>query len=72
MSQQISPFKVGDRVEIVPEFRDLGDEDFEWVVVSDEDKGRVEICPAGTGLTIPPRYVVEVEWIKLKASGPAA
>lgn len=72
MNQRAKPFKIGDRVEISPDFQDPGDADFEWVVVSDEEKGRVDICPSGTGLTVPPRYTVEVSWIKLKAAGPAA
>ncbi len=59
-------FNPGDRIEILPEFRDGGDEDFEWVVVSAEDKGRVDISPVGTGLAIPPRYTVDAAWIRLK------
>lgn len=52
------------RVTIRPEFRDPGDEDFEWVRVGEPEKGRVGIMPLGTGLTIPPVYTVRVEWIE--------
>lgn len=61
-------FRVGDRVEILPEFQDQGDDAYEWVVVGAEDKGRVDITPAGTGLTIPPRYTVESTWLRLKSA----
>lgn len=64
-------FRVGDRVEILPEFRDLGDDAYEWVVVGAEEKGRVDISPAGTSLTIPPRYTVQTNWIRLKDGHPA-
>lgn len=57
-------FKVGDLVEFLPEFRDPGDEDFEWTVVSDEEKGRVDVRPATPGLTIAPTYTVEVSWLR--------
>lgn len=65
-------FNTGDRIEILPEFRDEGDEAFVWVVVSAEEKGRVDISPVGTGLNVPPVYAVQAEWIRLKDSQAAA
>ena len=56
-------FRKGDFVVILPEFRDAGDEDFVWVVVEDEDKGRVDIQPEGTCLRLPPRYTVTASQI---------
>lgn len=64
-------FNVGDRVEILPEFQDQGDDAYEWVVVGAEEKGRLDISPAGTSLAIPPRYTVQTNWVRLKNSQPA-
>lgn len=58
-------FKKGDRVEILKEFQDPGDENFIWIVQGDEEKGRVDIAPANIGLEIQPLYVVQTHWIKL-------
>lgn len=52
------PLEVGDRVEILKEFRDPGDEDFTWKVIVSEEKGRVTIQPQETGLAVAPTYVV--------------
>ncbi len=57
-------FKRGDHVEILEQFRDPGDEDFTWVVVGDEEKGRVEICPIDIQMEIKPVQTVNVEWIR--------
>lgn len=65
-------FRIGDQIEILPEFQDLGDEAFVWVVVSAEEKGRVDISPVGTGLNVPPVYTVQADWIRLKDSQAAA
>ncbi len=64
MEKDRRPFRVGDRVEILPEHRDPGDEKFTWYVIGDEEKGRVDISPIDTGLQIAPRYVVQAEWIR--------
>lgn len=58
-------FKKGDVVVIRPEFQDKGDADFVWVVVEDEEKGRVDIQPQKTGMTVPPRYTVLASQISL-------
>jgi hypothetical protein len=56
-------FKKGDQVEILPEFQDAGDDEFHWVVLADEEKGRVDICPVNITLRIKPRYTVETHQI---------
>lgn len=48
----------GDHVEILAEFRDPGDEEFDWVVVGSEDKGRIDISPINHPLTLKPVYTV--------------
>lgn len=55
----------GDIVSIRPEFQDPGDDSLTWVVVFDEEKGRVDISPFDTGLTIPPVYTLRVEQVEL-------
>lgn len=57
-------FKRGDNVELLEAFRDPGDEEFAWVVVGDEEKGRVDISPLVTGLNLPPVYTVQAEWLR--------
>lgn len=56
-------FRKGDVVVILPESQDAGDSDFVWVVVEDEDKGKVDIQPQGTGMSMPPRYTVTASQI---------
>lgn len=60
--------KVGDAVELLPEFQDPGDSEFAWVVVEPEDRGRLVISPLGTGLNVVPRYPVERAWVRPKAN----
>lgn len=60
------PLKLGDRVELLPEYQDPCDSEFEWVVVEQEDNGRLFISPLGTGLQIAPRYPVESSWLRKK------
>lgn len=54
----------GDIVEILPEFRDAGDETFVWLALSTEEKGRVDVTPVGTGLAIPPVQTVLSGWVR--------
>ena len=54
----------GDIVEILPAFRDAGDETFVWLAMSTEEKGRVDITPVGTGLAIPPVQTVLTSWVR--------
>ena len=58
-------FKAGDIIEILPQFRDEGDEDFTWQVLADEEKDRVDICPIDSPLRIKPIYTVETVQIRL-------
>lgn len=57
-------FVKGDPVEILPEFQDEGDDEFLWVVVDDEEKGRVTISALNSALNIKPQHVVQIEWIR--------
>lgn len=57
-------FKRGDPVEILPDFQDDGDDQFTWVCVTDEDKGRVDISPLGTKMRIQPVYTVQTNQIR--------
>ena len=61
-------FRKGDRVEILPEFQDAGDSEFAWVVLDDEEKGRVDISPVDIGMRIKPRYTVLTSQIRLTDS----
>ena len=61
-------FKIGDIVEILPPFRDEGDEDFTWQVLTNEEKNRVDICPIDAPLRIKPIYTVETSQIRPAAA----
>jgi hypothetical protein len=51
-------FKQGDNVRIKPEWQDEGDDEFEWFVIEDEDRGHVKIMVVIPGWTLHP-----TEWI---------
>lgn len=53
----------GDKVQIKPEWQDVGDDRFVWVAVDDEEKGRVQIMPLGTDLVFAPIGTVLTEWL---------
>lgn len=57
-------FRRNDVVEILKEFQDPGDSNFTWVVLNDEEKGRVDITPIDINLTIKPTYTLRTEQIK--------
>lgn len=59
-------FRKGDIVRILPQYQDPGDDEFTWVVLEDEEKGRVDISAADSPMGIKPRHTVQVEWIELK------
>ena len=63
-------FKRGDIVEILEEFRDPGDSAFTWVVLHDEEKGRVDIAPINIKLKIKPTYTLKTTQIKLVVVSP--
>lgn len=60
-------YKKGDIIEILPEYQDKGDDEFTWVVIEDEDKGRVTVCPIDSMMTIKPTYVMHTQFIKHKS-----
>lgn len=64
---EVPPLQLGQVVELLPAYRDLGDDEFTWVVVEVEDKGRLVISPVGTGMKLAPRYPVEREWLRVPA-----
>lgn len=57
-------FLKGQIVEILPEFQDTGDSEYTWIVIEDEEKGRVSISALNSELTIKPIHVVETAWIR--------
>jgi hypothetical protein len=58
-------FKIGDKVEIFSEFQDTVDESFTWVVIGDEEIGRVDISPIDINMKIKPVYTAQAHWIRL-------
>lgn len=56
-------FLKGDIVKILPEFQDAGDDEYTWVVLTDEEKGRVDISAVDSPLTIKPIHIVQTDWI---------
>lgn len=55
----------GDTVEILPAFRDPGDESFTWMALTDEEKGRVDIQPVDIGMNIRPIYTLRSDQLRL-------
>lgn len=64
MTARTRKFLKGDVVRILPEFQDAGDDEFTWVVLADEEKGRVDISAVDSLLTIKPIHIVQVDWIE--------
>jgi hypothetical protein len=64
MTTRTRKFFKGDVVRILPEFQDAGDDEFTWVVVADEEKGRVDISAVDSLLTIKPIHIVQADWIE--------
>lgn len=62
-------FKKGDVVEILPEFQDKGDDEFTWVVLADEEKGRVDISPVDIAMHLKPIHTVQTAWIRHRRTG---
>lgn len=56
-------FLKGDFVDILPEFGDPGDDEYQWVDLDDEEKGRVSIASTNSTLRITPIHVVQTDWI---------
>ena len=57
------PIRRGDHLRIRPEWRDEGDETFDWVALEDEDGGRVLIAPR-MDLPIQPRQAVTTDMVE--------
>jgi hypothetical protein len=64
MTGQTMTFKKGDKIKILDEYQDRGDDKYTWVVMDEEANGRVTVCPIDINLTFKPRYVVMTAWIK--------
>ncbi len=64
MNTEVRKFLKGDIVKILPEFQDAWDDEFTWVAVSDEEKGRVDISAVDSPLTIKPVHIVQTDWIE--------
>lgn len=64
--------RTGDVIDILPSFRDPGDEEFTWVVLADEEKGRVDIQPVDIPMRIKPVYTVAVDQIRVLQVAAAA
>lgn len=58
--------KKSDIVRFLPEYMD-GPKEFDYILIEEPDGGRVKVQPLGSGLEIPPIYVVETKWLKLKS-----
>ena len=56
----------GDRVSILPEYRNEGEEQYIWVVVGDEEKGRVDIGILNSKSMFPHRETVPAYMVKAK------
>ena len=59
----------GDTVRILPQHQDPGDEEFTWIVVGDEEKGRVDVSPVSIPMKIKPVYTLEVVQVELVHRG---
>lgn len=64
MSTSTQKFLKGQVVKIRPEFQDDGDDEYTWVVLKDEEKGRVDISAIDSLLRIKPIHTVQVEWLE--------
>jgi len=58
--------KRGDRISILPEYRNKGEECYIWAVVGDEEKGRVDISPLNTRLPFIPIETVSTYMVAAK------
>ena len=61
--------KKGDRIDILPQWQDAGDENYVWVATDDEKDGRITVCPISMPISIKPRSTVDVNMIKLREVG---
>lgn len=69
MNSSNQQIKNGDRIEILKEWMDAGEESLNYIAVSDEEKGRVDIQAQNSGLRFPPINTVDTHMIrKIKTS----
>lgn len=59
----------GETVRILPQYQDQGDDEFTWVVVGDEEKGRVDVSPVSIPMKVKSIYALEVEQVELVHPG---
>jgi len=64
MTETKKLFAKGEVVRILAEYQDPGDEEFTWVVMTDEEKGRVDISPVDIPMNIKPWSTVQTTWIE--------
>ena len=64
MSTDTKKFLKGQVIKIRPEFQDEGDDEYTWVVLNDEEKGRVDISAIDSVMKIKPIHTVQVEWLE--------
>lgn len=64
MSMDTKKFLKGQVIKIRPEFQDEGDDEYTWVVLNDEEKGRVDISAIDSVMKIKPIHTVQVEWLE--------
>ncbi len=57
------PIRRGEHLRIRPDWRDEGDEEFDWIALEDEDGGRVLIAPV-MDLPIRPQQVVTTDMVE--------
>ena len=65
--KEMLQYRQNDRIQILPQWQDEGDEEIDFVCVEDEDGGRVRI-EALIGLDFNPQQVVETHMIRHVAS----
>jgi hypothetical protein len=58
------PFKKGDKVVIKKQWQDKGDDEYDWICIYNEEKGRVTISVTNSVLRITPRHVVKTDMIE--------
>lgn len=56
----------GDIVDVLPEYRDPGDERYTWIAIADEEKGRIDIEPADHPMAIKPIYTLRVDQVRVR------
>ncbi len=57
-------FLKGNIVKIRAQFQDPGDDEFTWIVLADEEKGRIDIIALDSQLKIKPIHTVNVDWVE--------